>query len=72
MVPALAQQVRYYQGPMRLRRPASGSCSGTTGKVLPLTSDHGRMLKTEEKTKVVAEAWEAELIQFLAALAALH
>ena len=33
---------------------------------------HSRRIKTEEKAKVVAAAWGAELIQFLAALAVLH
>ena len=33
---------------------------------------HRRRIKTEVKAKVVAAAWGAELIQFLAALAVLH
>ena len=33
---------------------------------------HVRRIKTEEKSKVVAAAWEPELIQFLAALEIFH
>ena len=33
---------------------------------------HRRRIQTEEKKKVVAAAWGAEFIQFLAALAILH
>ena len=33
---------------------------------------HRRRIKTEEKAKVVAAAWGAKLIQFLAALAILY
>ena len=33
---------------------------------------HRRKLNAEEKAKVVAAAWGAELIQFLAALTILH
>ena len=33
---------------------------------------HRRRIKTEEKAKVVAALWGAELIQFLATLAILH
>ena len=38
----------------------------------PMTRPHRRRIKTEEKAKVVAAAWGAELIQFLAAVAILH
>ena len=37
-----------------------------------LEPTHRRRIKTEEKAKVVAAAWGAELIEFLAALAILH
>ena len=33
---------------------------------------HRRRIKTDEKAKVVAAAWVAELIKFLAALSVLH
>ena len=35
-------------------------------------TDHRRRIKTEEKAKVIAAAWKAELIHFFAMLAILH
>ena len=35
-------------------------------------SEHRRWIKTEEKVKVVAAAWGAELTHFFAALVILH
>ena len=34
--------------------------------------NHWRLIKTEEKAKVVSAVWGTELIQFLAVLAILH
>ena len=45
-------------------RQASGTFS--------VCSCHRRMINSEEKSKVVAAAWETEFIQFLASLAILH
>ena len=38
----------------------------------PIPYSHRRMIKTEEKAKVVASVWGTEFIQFLAMLTILH
>ena len=42
-----------------------------SAKFSPIDDEHKRRIKTEEKAKVVASAWEEECIQFLASLAVL-